>query len=197
MKNKIPNILTSIRLVMVPFFVLIWFNVFKWDSTAFMRYLWATVIFAAASATDFLDGYLARKNKCVSSFGKIADPIADKALTIASLVCVLCITKSVLGIIFAAIIILREVAVSVMRMIYAKKGVVLAAGLPGKIKTAFQMFGLIAAMLFVFFNAKSGAFEGGALSLAAATNIIFFISMVLTVFSGVWCFVTAEKPAKK
>lgn len=188
---NLPNFLTSLRILMVPVMVLVWFDPAEhFVPELWNRFLVAAMIFILASVTDFLDGKIARSRNLITSFGKIADPIADKALTLAAMVCILCHTRSVLGCVFVALIVLREVSVTVFRFFALKKGAVLAAGWPGKVKTATQMVVLITCMLFIYVNEKTYCFTGrDSLGIAASCDIMLGISMFATVASGVYYFV--------
>ena len=130
---NIANALTVLRLVMVPIFV--WFLL---DGGTGAR-TFAFVAFALASITDLLDGELARRRSLITDFGKIADPIADKALTGAAL-----ITLSYLGELpwwVTAVIVVREVAVTALRFWVIRQGVI-AASRGGKIKTMLQVIAI-------------------------------------------------------
>ena len=130
---NIANALTVLRLVMVPIFV--WFLL---DGGTGARTI-AFVAFALASVTDLLDGELARRRSLITDFGKIADPIADKALTGAAL-----ITLSYLGELawwITAVIVVREVAVTALRFWVIRQGVI-AASRGGKIKTMLQVIAI-------------------------------------------------------
>lgn len=125
---NLPNQLTLGRVVAVPFFIV--FYLLGWDIVA-------AVLFIVASATDALDGYLARKNNLVTNFGKIMDPLADKVLVVSALV-LLVESGDVAG--WMLIVILaREFAVAGLRTVAAAEGKVIAAGTTGKIKTVLQM----------------------------------------------------------
>jgi CDP-diacylglycerol---glycerol-3-phosphate 3-phosphatidyltransferase len=129
----VPNILTALRLIAMP--VVVWFIVVDNGANGSARW-WALLAFLVASATDFLDGHLARRWKVVSAFGKLADPIADKVLIIAVLVAL----SIVDGIPLWPIIVLavREIAVTLGRLSVAHK-VVIPASRGGKLKTALQI----------------------------------------------------------
>ena len=193
-KINLPNALTILRLLLIPVFVAVWFT--QTGSTVYTHYLIAAFIFLAASVTDFLDGKIARKHGEITNFGKIADPIADKALTFAAYFCIYAQLKPrnpsaefVTGLIFVCVILAREIAVTVMRMVYLKKGVALSAGLPGKIKTFTQMLLLFVAMLFIYSNEKSYSFVGtNTLSITKSVNVLVCIIMILTLWSGICCF---------
>ena len=127
---NLPNMLTLLRIVMIPFF---WYLLMYDDGDNAATRVAATVVFVLAAITDWLDGWLARKQGLVTTFGKIADPLADKALTGVAL-----IGLSVLGELWwwvTILIILREVGVTVIRFMVLKHGVI-PASRGGKAKTA-------------------------------------------------------------
>ena len=137
---NLPNALTVVRIAMVPFFVvaLIAGGVYGVDS---LGARWAALaLFVAAMITDWADGYLARSRQLITSFGKIADPIADKLLTGAAF-----ITLSWLGELWwwvTAVILVREWGITVMRLFVIKYGV-MAASKGGKVKTVLQTVALV------------------------------------------------------
>ncbi len=133
---NIPNALTMLRIVLVPVFVLV--MVADDGSSTSMR-LWATLIFILAMFTDWLDGDLARKQGLVTNFGKIADPIADKALIGAALICLSLIGELAWWV--TVVIMVREIGVTVLRFIVIRRGVI-PAGRGGKLKTTLQSIGL-------------------------------------------------------
>lgn len=200
---NLPNALTVLRIILIPVFAVVWFM--QTGPDAYSHYLWAAIIFLIASLTDFLDGKIARKHDEITNFGKIADPIADKALTVAAYFCIYAHLKPknltaefITGVVFVCIILFREIAVTVMRMVYLRKGVALSAGLPGKIKTFAQMVLLFVAMLFIYSNEKSYTFTGSnTLSITKSVNVLVCIIMILTVFSGIYYFAGAKKGSDK
>lgn len=133
---NLPNQLTVARLIMVPVVMAL---------MIMERNIAALVVFAIASLTDFLDGYLARKHNLVSSFGKIMDPLADKLLTFGALITF--IQLDVVSVWAPVIIIAREFFVTSMRVVAVAKGKVIAASWWGKIKTNVQLFAMMFAML--------------------------------------------------
>lgn len=135
-----PNLLTILRMVLVPVFM-----VFMLCEGFPYAQLIGAVIFVLAFFTDWLDGYLARKNNQVTNFGKIMDPLADKLLVTAALVCL-----NVSGVISAwvtVIILAREFIVSGIRISAAAEGNVIAASIWGKAKTMWQFIALTLAIL--------------------------------------------------
>ena len=133
---NLPNKLTMMRVVLVPVFM-IFAAVSHYGTADFHAayMLIAGVIFAIASITDFLDGYLARKNHLVTDFGKFMDPLADKCLTTAAFIYM--VTDHVCSPIVLAVILFREFAVAGVRMLAAETGTVIAANMWGKVKTVF------------------------------------------------------------
>ena len=141
---NLPNKLTMMRVVLVPVFM-IFAAVSHYGTADFNAayMLIAGVIFAIASITDFLDGYLARKNHLVTDFGKFADPLADKLLTTVAFIYMM--RDGVCSPVVLCIILAREFAVSGLRMVAAgaKDGKVIAANMWGKVKTVLQMLTII------------------------------------------------------
>ena len=139
---NLPNKLTLMRIILVPFFMLFLY----WEIP--FHYTIALLIFAAASITDALDGSIARKRNLVTTFGKFADPLADKILVLGAFACLSDITDLVNGIV-VTIIASREFMVSGLRLVTAEKGVVVPAGIWGKLKTAFTMVAL--SLMLIYF----------------------------------------------
>lgn len=130
---NLPNKLTILRVILIPFFVV--FMLF--DITGAADKWIALVIFCVASLTDMLDGKIARKYNLVTDFGKFADPLADKMLVTAALLWFVEIGQMPAWALL--IVLVREFAVSGLRMIASDKGRVIAAGWSGKVKTASTM----------------------------------------------------------
>ena len=133
---NLPNMLTLLRILMIPLF---WYLLMYGGGENAATRVAATVVFIVASITDWLDGWLARKQGLVTTFGKIADPLADKALTGVAL-----IGLSVLDELWwwvTILIIIREVGVTLIRFVVLKHGVI-PASRGGKAKTLFQMVGI-------------------------------------------------------
>ena len=128
---NLPNKLTLLRIVAIP--------VFNVVLLMGHRYI-ATIIFIAAAITDMLDGHIARKYNLVTNFGKLMDPLADKLLVMSALICLVEL-DNVAG--WMVIVILaREFAVTGLRQVAASEGIVIAAGITGKIKTITQMIAI-------------------------------------------------------
>ncbi|KXU00852.1 CDP-diacylglycerol--glycerol-3-phosphate 3-phosphatidyltransferase [Streptococcus constellatus] len=136
-KENIPNALTLLRIALIPIFILVLSL-----SYSVGMHVFAAIIFAVASITDYLDGYLARKWKVVTNFGKFADPMADKLLVMSAFIMLIEMNMTPAWVV--AIIICRELAVTGLRLLlFETGGTVLAAAMPGKIKTFTQMFSII------------------------------------------------------
>lgn len=164
---NLPNALTVVRLLLVPLFA--WLLLTDNGTNDTMR-LWAALVFAVASATDLLDGYLARKNNLVTNFGKIADPIADKLLTGMALV-----GLSIIGRLpwwITVVILVREIGVTLLRFWVIRHGVI-PASRGGKLKTLLQMFAL-----FVYILPITGFWF-------TIAEIVMYAAVIVTVVTGI------------
>lgn len=128
---NLPNKLSILRMALIPVMVLL--MVLPYDGC----WYGAIAVFCAASFTDFLDGYLARKNHMVTDFGKFVDPVADKLLVLSALM-MLC-DRGLMATWAVIVVLARELCVDGLRMIAVGKGKVIAAGKLGKIKTVSQI----------------------------------------------------------
>ncbi len=174
---NLPNALTTLRILAVPFFG--WALLIDDGRSPGWRWV-AWVVFVLAMVTDKVDGDLARKHNLVTDFGKIADPIADKALTGMAFV-----GLSLIGELWwwvTAVVLLREWGITLMRLWLVRSGVVLPAGQGGKLKTVVQSIAL--AMLVVPLRMFSGPWDpiGEALWWVAIT--LMGIAVALTVVTG-------------
>lgn len=141
---NLPNKLTLLRVILIPFFL-----VMMYVDAIPLHFLWALVIFAAASLTDMLDGKIARARGLVTNFGKFLDPLADKVLVITALTVFVELKEFRMSAIPLVIIIAREFMVSGLRLLAAEEGVVIAAGIWGKLKTAFTMVTIVGVMAYL------------------------------------------------
>ncbi|MCM1055967.1 MAG: CDP-diacylglycerol--glycerol-3-phosphate 3-phosphatidyltransferase [Bacteroides sp.] len=190
---NLPNKLTIARTIAVPFYV-----VFMIVTDIPFNYLWALIIFIAASVTDMIDGKIARKRGLVTNLGKFLDPLADKILVSSALICMVELgwTYSFLVI----IIIAREFIVSALRLAAAgnKEHIVIAAGAMGKVKTAVTMVSIcIITGLHIF--TENIILLGEGFPAAPISDALMVLSTVLTIISGVgyvasyWKVLTEEK----
>ncbi len=182
---NLPTKITMIRIAMIPLII----ASFCLES-ALPQYNWifiiTAVLFFVASMTDFVDGYIARKYKMITTLGKFLDPIADKVLVVAGLAFGIADTARVgipyLMIVVTVLIIAREFAISLFRQIAASKNIILAAGKSGKYKTTFTM-----AALNSFLFIPCDRFAGDAAKMAStAFWWIFIISLGIAVFLTVY-----------
>ena len=159
-----PNKLTILRVIMIPFFVFFMLA----DMGNAGKYT-ALVLFIAASLTDTLDGYLARKYNQVTNFGKFMDPLADKLLVCSALICLMDVGK--LPAWMVIIIISREFIISGFRLVASDNGIVIAASWWGKSKTISQMVMII--LMIADFGGVFGTLE----------TILLYVAVILTVVS--------------
>ena len=162
---NLPNKLTILRVIMIPFFVAA--LLYDGGANQNMRYV-AAALFIIASLTDMLDGKIARKYNLVTNFGKFMDPLADKLLVCSALICMIELRE--LPAWMVIIIISREFIISGFRLVASDNGVVIAASYWGKFKTTFQMIGAV----LLIFNIPA---------LSTLTTIIVWIALALTVIS--------------
>lgn len=190
---NLPNKLTMMRVVLVPVFM-VFAALAKYGTADFNAIfsLVAGIIFTVASITDFLDGYIARKNHLVTDFGKFMDPLADKCLTTAAIIYM--VVDGVCSPIVLAVIMFREFAVAGVRMIAAESGTVIAANMWGKVKTVLQM---VTVLFYYFATALAPADGIGLVSLI--TQVLCWAVAAVTLLSGgiyLWqnrqCFMQAK-----
>lgn len=186
---NLPNKLTLVRVALVPFFLF-----FALSTYIPFNFFIALLIFAVASVTDALDGHIARKYNLITNFGKFLDPLADKVLVMAALICF--VDLRAISCIPVIIILAREFMVSGLRLVTANEGVVVAAGIWGKLKTAFTMIAIIAifiimglfsanAPLAYLVNQATEQSENLSVIIHILPDILIWIATILTVISGI------------
>lgn len=176
---NLANKLTIFRVIIVPFFVF-----FMCFTGIEHRYLYALILFIIASITDMLDGKIARKYNMITSFGKFLDPLADKILVAAALVCFVELKWTSAWVV--CIILAREFVVSGVRLVAAgsDKKVVIPAGWLGKIKTAVTMVA-ICVILFLNILEGFGVMDGQTFPIQLISDVLMYVSAALTLASGV------------
>ena len=142
---NVPNRLTILRVVMIPLFVV----AMLWETLPYHEYI-ALALFVGACITDFFDGYLARKYNQITTFGKFMDPLADKLLVCAAMICFLTNQQTQMPAWAVIVIISREFIISGFRLVAAEKGVTIAASYWGKVKTVVQM--IMSILLIIHFE---------------------------------------------
>lgn len=170
---NLPNKLTLIRVILVPFFVFFFLN---------NQFVPALIVFALASITDALDGHIARKHNLVTNFGKFLDPLADKVLVISALTCFVDI--GFMSCVPLIIIVAREFMVSGLRLVVADEGVVVPAGIWGKLKTAFTMVTIVLILIYASVEQFVLIPENIMDIFIIVSHILIWISTLLTVISG-------------
>lgn len=183
---NLPNKITLLRVILIPIMLII--PLFGIRATILginVGNLIILAIFLIASFTDFLDGYIARKNDLVTDFGKFLDPIADKLLVITALI--MLVEMRIIPGWIPIIIIAREFIVSGIRMIAAGKGTVIAASWYGKVKTVSQMVAISLAFIsnYSFLSFATLSLRGFDLILNFLMTIAMLFAVAATIFSGV------------
>lgn len=156
---NLPNALTLLRIALIPIFYLVFMVDSQWSNVV------GALLFAFASFTDFLDGYLARRDNLITNFGKIMDPLADKLLVMTALLCLVGLDR--VGVWIVALILGRELAITGIRTVAAAEGIVVAASPLGKAKTVTQML----ALLLLILHLTPGIY-------------LLYLALVLTLVSG-------------
>ncbi|MFD1466144.1 CDP-diacylglycerol--glycerol-3-phosphate 3-phosphatidyltransferase [Lapidilactobacillus mulanensis] len=182
---NLPNKLTVFRMILIPVFILLLAVEWQWGQVTIggadipVPQLIAAIVFIVASLTDLLDGKIARKDHLVTNFGKFADPLADKMLVMTAFIFLVSLGKAPAWVV--AIIVCRELAVTGLRLLIVEQdGQVMAAAMPGKIKTTTQMLSIVFLLLNdVFFTAIS----------IPIGSILLYICLFFTIYSGVDYFV--------
>lgn len=179
MNLNLPNKLTVIRMVLIPFYIagMILSEYFGNESGSGINVyvLLSLLVFVIASVTDWFDGMIARKRNLITTFGKFLDPLADKMLVMSALVLFAAREPKWVDAVAVLLILAREFAVSALRLVVANEGVVVPAGMLGKIKTAFTMLSVVAIMLL----------EGFGIHIFILNEVLIWIAAVLTVISGI------------
>lgn len=175
---NLPNKLTIVRTVLIPFFLIaLLCDQYYGGLIPYGNWI-ALVIFAAASVTDLLDGKIARKYDLVTNFGKFMDPLADKLLVSSALIAFIELERIPAWIVI--IIIAREFIISGYRLVAADKGMVIAAGIWGKVKTAETMVMLC---IVIADLGRIQALQPYASGIRIFEMILIYISLILTVVS--------------
>lgn len=166
---NLPNCLTIARILLIPVFIALLFD--PTDSRA----LFAAVVFAAAALTDLLDGYVARRRGQITNLGKFLDPVADKLLVISGLVLLVHFQRVEVWLVIAMIA--RELVVTGFRTVAAREGIIVAAGIGGKVKVVCQIIAILCLIL------EGISYFPGAL--LHANGILFlYIALIFSLWSG-------------
>jgi len=180
-KVNLPNILTVARILMVPIFVVLMALNGVWE---YMKYI-SLGVFVLAALTDFIDGQIARKKNIVTRFGKLMDPLADKILVSAGFI--MLTGLDIIPAWITVIVVARDFLLNTIRMFGTEAGETIAAGVSGKIKTAFQMLTIVLGMLdtqglFAFFT-MGKVMEFGVLLLNVGFSLCLAFAVIFTLWS--------------
>lgn len=162
---NLANKLTVLRIMLIPVFIVLLLKGFCY---------WSGIIFIVASLTDMLDGYIARKHDLISNFGKIMDPLADKLLVTSAMICLVQLGDIKAWMVI--VILAREFLITGLRSVAAGEGIIIAAGLWGKIKTMIQM---VALALIILRDWPFSYFTDFPVGLA-----LLWLAVIVTVYSG-------------
>ncbi len=183
---NLPNKLTIFRIILVPIMVIIPFLGIQGEFLNIPIQNWIIIaIFSIASYTDHLDGKIARKNNIVTTFGKFADPLADKILVLSAML--MLVEMQLLPAVIPIIVLTREFIVSGFRLIAVEKGgKVIAANIWGKLKTVTQIIAIILAFLDIhaFGTFMFETLTGYELAINIASTIVMSLATIATIFSG-------------
>ena len=203
---NLPNKLSLLRIILVPFTMLFMLpvNIYGWQPEGWNAFInsngmtVAAAIFIIASLTDMADGKIARKYNLITDLGKFLDSLADKILVISIMLALVYLGR--LSPIMVMIIILREFAVSGLRMIAAPKGEVIAARMIGKVKTVTQMVAIIYIMFEpILLKIFGMTYNGYPLEISAVTiigDVLFDICVIMTIVSGIDYIIKGKKYLK-
>ncbi len=191
---NLPNKITVARMLLIPIMIIVpylGFNNILFGSVTIGSFI-TLIIFLIASFTDFLDGYLARKNNLVTTFGKFLDPIADKLLVLSALI--MLVEQGIIPGWIPIIIAAREFIVSGIRMLAAGDGKVIAASWYGKVKTVSQMIAISLAFLSTntFMQFTSVEMSTGTLILNILMSLAMIVAVLMTILSGVDYFMKSK-----
>jgi CDP-diacylglycerol--glycerol-3-phosphate 3-phosphatidyltransferase len=173
---NLPNLLTFARIVVIPLVLVLL------DRGGPRDCYWAALLFAGAAITDFLDGYLARRQGLVSVLGKFLDPLADKLIVMATLVWLVPMGRIAPWVV--VLLLSRELSITGLRSIAASEGVVIAAGEGGKAKTALQMVGILMLMIGYPYRMDFLLFDLGVVDLVHVGRWLIYISLVYSLASA-------------
>jgi CDP-diacylglycerol--glycerol-3-phosphate 3-phosphatidyltransferase len=168
---NVPNAITVVRILMIPLFV--WMLLLDDGADGALRW-WAAVVFIVAIATDGIDGYIARRYNLITDLGKLLDPIADKGLTGAALICLAILAELPWWVV--ALVLVREIGITVWRFVELRKGLVIPASRGGKLKTLAQAVAISLALLPLWTVLGDWVYW--------LNGITMTIAVVLTVLSG-------------
>lgn len=179
--QKVPNILSGFRLLLAPVFLYLFIQ-----DQIFWRAL-SLLIFFIAAATDFIDGYIARRFNAESDFGVFLDPLADKFLTFAGFICLPFLDPIQFPLWAILLIVVRDVAVTALRIYANRRGIIMQTRYMAKVKTALQMIYLYAALIFGLLMLFRGRF-GEMIQIVLESNVFYvglMLVTIITLYSGI------------
>ena len=189
---NVPNILSIVRMILVPVFMA---TILYMNDIKIWGFVIPAIIFAVTSLTDMLDGKIARKYNLITDFGKFLDPLADKFMVFGALISLLAAPAygevRMILVWVAAIVMLRELGVTSLRLVVASRGVVVAASIWGKMKTVTQIFAVIMLIIEPMFSVFA---DNHILSyVAMAAMAITTVGSGVTYLKALWPYVSGKK----
>lgn len=175
---NLPNQLTLLRIFLVPIFVFF----LLYDSIP-NRFGYALVIFLAASASDFLDGHIARKYNLITNFGKLMDPLADKIIVMSAFICF--VKLNLISVVNVIIILFREFAITSIRLLAVEQGKVIPANIWGKLKTVSQMCTIVYILTILTLDEAIDFTSTSNSWMILVASWLSDLSVILTIISGV------------
>ncbi|MEE1296712.1 MAG: CDP-diacylglycerol--glycerol-3-phosphate 3-phosphatidyltransferase [Bifidobacterium sp.] len=198
--NRPPNLVTFSRIILVVVFLGLYIGAGPWGYRNMGMRWAAAIIFIIAASTDKIDGYLARKHNQVTELGKLMDPIADKLLTLGTIIVAACFNEFGnvwLGWIVTALFLIREIGITVMRFFVVEHdGKVIAASQLGKYKTLTQCLGLGMLLIPVWSFVHAGTTPVWLTIYFVVTYTLIYLSLILCLYSG-WQYVSGVLRASR
>ena len=180
--KAIPNILTTLRILLVPFFIMLFY------SNLFYMKILSLCIFFLSSITDFLDGYIARKYNLTTTFGKFVDPLADKILVLSAFFILHNLYPNYIPLWMVFSIFIRDVIITVFRIYLNYKNSVLKTSILAKRKTLFQIIVIHILLIFhIFYPSDSTLYT--ATVIGQIFFILMFLCVIFTIMTGVHYFI--------
>lgn len=174
--RNLPNLLTFLRILMIPLVLVLL------ESGSPKACFWAAIVYSLAAITDLLDGWLARRRGLVSVLGKFLDPLADKLIVAAVLVWMVSMGRIPAWIV--VVLLSREITITALRGVASSEGLIISAGAGGKLKTAFQMVGIILLIVGYPYRYTLGLYDFGVVDFVHVGRLLVYLSIIFSITSA-------------